>query len=49
MALVLIVLALGTLFGTAAYATGPVFAAAVLVIGGWLLAFAVRERLARRG
>ena len=47
MALALIVIALGTLFGSAAYATGPVFAVAATVIAGWLLAFAVRERAAR--
>lgn len=47
MALVLIVIALGTLFGTAAYATAPVFVAAGVVIGGWLLAFFLRERMHR--
>jgi uncharacterized membrane protein len=47
MALALIVIALGTLFGSAAYASGPVFAVATVVIGGWLLAFYARERLAR--
>ena len=45
--LALIVIALGTLFGSAAYASGPVFAVATVVIGGWLLAFYARERLAR--
>lgn len=47
MALVLIVVALGTLFGAAAYASTPVFVAAGAVIAGWLLAFYIRERTAR--
>lgn len=47
MALALIVIALGTLFGAAGYATAPVFVAATVVIGGWLLAFHLRERAAR--
>lgn len=47
MALMLIVIALGTLFGTAAYASGSTFAIAAAVIGGWLLVFHLRERAAR--
>ncbi|MEU1624387.1 hypothetical protein ABZ746_03380 [Streptomyces sp. NPDC020096] len=47
MALALIVIALGTLFGAAAYAPTPVFIAAAAAIGGWLLVFYVRERVAR--
>lgn len=47
MALALIVIALGTLFGAAAYAPAPVFIGAAAVIGGWLLVFYVRERLGR--
>ncbi len=47
MALALIVIALGTLFGSAAYAPAPVFALAAAVIGGWLLVFHLRERAAR--
>jgi uncharacterized integral membrane protein len=47
MSLALIVIALGTLFGAAAYAPAPVFVLAAVVIGGWLLAFAIRERAAR--
>ncbi len=47
MALALIVIALGTLFGAAAYASTPVFVAAGVVICGWLLAFHLRERAAR--
>ncbi|AEW97442.1 MULTISPECIES: hypothetical protein [Streptomycetaceae] len=47
MALALIVIALGTLFGAAAYAPASVLVLAALVIGGWLLAFAVRERAGR--
>lgn len=37
----------GILLGAAAHTTLPVFLAAATVIGGWLLAFFVRERLAR--
>jgi hypothetical protein len=47
MALALIVIALGTLFGAAAYAPMSAFAVAAVVIGGWLLAFHLRERAAR--
>ncbi len=47
MALALIVIALGTLFGAIAYAPTPVIALAAVAIGGWLLAFAVRERASR--
>jgi hypothetical protein len=47
MALALIVIALGTLFGAAAYASMPVFVVAGTVIGGWLIAFCLRERVAR--
>lgn len=47
MALALIVIALGTLFGAAAYASAQVFTVAGVVIAGWLTAFWVRERVAR--
>ncbi|MCQ4084758.1 hypothetical protein NGB36_30345 [Streptomyces sp. RB6PN25] len=47
MALLMLVIALGTLFGAAAYAPAPVFVAAVAFIGGWLVLFAARERIAR--
>ncbi|MDI5967675.1 hypothetical protein POF50_034640 [Streptomyces sp. SL13] len=47
MALALIVIVLGTLFGAASYATAPVLIAASVAIAGWLLVFAVRERVSR--
>ncbi|MBY8884494.1 MULTISPECIES: hypothetical protein [Streptomycetaceae] len=47
MALALIVIVLGTLFGAAAYAPAPVFVIAGALIGGWLLAFCLREYVSR--
>ncbi|WP_182442844.1 hypothetical protein [Streptacidiphilus sp. PB12-B1b] len=38
-----------TLWGAASYVSPPVLAVACVVIGAWLLVFAVRERLARTG
>jgi len=49
MALFLLVAGLAVVTGAASFATGPVLLAAVVLIGGWLLAFAVRERVARAG
>ncbi|WP_175411484.1 hypothetical protein [Streptomyces sp. TRM64462] len=46
--LVAALLLLGTLLGTAALAPVPVTAAAATVIAAWLVAFAARERLARK-
>lgn len=47
MALALIVIALGTIFGAASYASVPVLCAGGLAIGTWLAVFALREHAAR--
>lgn len=47
MALALVVIVLGTLFGAASYASAPVLVAAGAAITAWLLVFALREHAAR--
>jgi hypothetical protein len=47
MALALIVIVLGTLFGAASYASAPVLIAAGVAITAWLAVFALRERAHR--
>lgn len=50
MVLLLALLALSaTLWGAASYLSPPVLAVGCAVVGCWLLAFAVRERIARTG
>ncbi len=48
MALTLIVIVLGTLFGAASYASAPVLIAAAVAITAWLTVFALRERAGHR-
>jgi hypothetical protein len=48
MSLVLLLLGMGILMGTAAHTSLTVFTLAAIGIAAWLLAFAVRERLGRR-
>ena len=50
MVLLVALLALsGALWGAASYLSSPVLALGCAVVGCWLLAFAVRERIARSG
>ena len=50
MVLLVALLALsGALWGAASYLSSPVLALGCAVVGCWLLAFAVRERIARAG
>ncbi|MEU4096809.1 hypothetical protein [Streptomyces sp. NPDC026673] len=45
MTLLLVLVAMGILLGAVSYTPFPVFLVAAAVVGAWLLAFCLRERL----